>query len=127
MNKLASAVATLAIVLTMNSAKAGGTDEAPKTSNSNAIKMEMLKKELNKELSRNVVYPYLETEHDMHGTALATFVVDKTGKLEVLEVRSTNEHLASYIKEKLAKVDLEDNNDGIWRKTTVRFVFRKEA
>ncbi len=126
MKKLISALGTLAIVFTMNSAKAEG-NEKLEASNSNAVKTEMLKKELNRELSRNVVFPLQEREHDMHGTVLATFVVDNSGKLEVLDIKSTNSALTDYVRGKLAKVDLEDNNGGIWRKTTVRFVFKKEA
>lgn len=126
MKKLVSALGTMAIVFTMNSAKAGGDELTPKTTNSTAVKLEMLKKELNKELSQNVVFPYLERDHDMYGTAVATFVVDNEGKLEILDIKSTNEHLVGYVRSKLQKVDLDDNNDGIWRKTTVKFVFKKE-
>jgi len=126
MKKLISALGTMAIVFTMNSAKAEGNGATP-VLNNKTVKMEMLKKELNRELSQNVVFPYQERNHDMHGTVLATFVVDREGKLEVLDIKSTNSELGDYVREKLAKVDLEDNNDGIWRKTTVKFVFRKEA
>ena len=126
MKKLISAIGTMAIVLTFNSAKAEG-DKVVEASNSNAVKREMLKKELNRELSKNVVFPYLERNSDMHGSVLATFVVDNQGKLEVLDLKSTNPALADYVRGKLAKVDLEDNNGGIWRKTTIRFVFRDEA
>ena len=126
MKKLISAIGTLAIVFTMNSAKAGG-NETIVASGANTAKTEMLKKELNRELSRNVVFPYQEREQDMHGTVLATFVVDNQGKLEILDMKSTNPALTDYVEEKLQKVDLEDNNGGIWRKTTVRFVFKKEA
>ena len=126
MKKLISAIGTLAIVFTMNSAKAEG-NVTMEASGKSAAKVEMLKKELNRELSRNVVFPYQEREQDMHGTVLATFVVDNDGKLEILDMKSTNPALTDYVEEKLGKVDLEDNNGGIWRKTTVRFVFRKEA
>lgn len=126
MKKLISVFGTLAIVFTMNSAKAEG-NGVVEASNSNAVKREMLKKELNRELSRNVVFPLQERKHDMHGTVLATFVVDNEGKLEILDMKSTNPALTDYVRTKLAKVDLEDNNGGIWRKTTIRFVFKKEA
>jgi len=126
MKKLISVFGTLAIVFTMNSAKAEG-NGVVEASNSNAVKREILKKELNRELSRNVVFPYLEREHNMHGTVLATFVVDNEGKLEILDMKSTNPELSDYVRGKLDKVDLEDNNGGIWRKTTIRFVFKKEA
>ena len=127
MKKLVSVIGTLAIVFTMNIAKAGGNENANTSSLNKVDKMEMLKRELNRELSKNVVFPYQERDHDMHGTVLVTFVVNKQGKLEVLDLHSTNEHLGNYVKEKLAKVDLEDDNDGIWRKTTMKFVFKKEA
>lgn len=126
MKKLISALGTLAIVFTMNSAKAEG-DKLLSTSKSNANEIEMLKKELNRELSKNMVFPYLERELDMHGTVIATFVVDREGKLEVLDLKSTNPNLIDYVRGKLAKVDLKDGNDGIWRKTSVRFVFKKEV
>ncbi len=126
MKKLISIIATMAIVFTMNNAKAEGNGIVG-SANNPAAKTEMLKKELNRELSQNVVFPLQERKYDMHGTVLATFVVDNEGRLEVLELKSTNTELAKYVREKLAKVDLEDNNGGIWRKTTVKFVFRDEA
>jgi len=126
MKKLISIIATLAMVFTMNSAKAEG-DKALSTSKSNATEIEMLKKELNRELSKNMVFPYLERDVEMYGTVITTFVVDREGKLEVLDIKSTNPNLIDHVRRKLAKVDLKDNNDGIWRKTTVRFVFKKEV
>ena len=126
MKKLISVFGTLAIVLTMNSAKAEGNGKV-ETTGGNSAKSEMLKKELNRELSRKVVFPYQEREHDMYGTVLATFVVDNDGHLEILDMKSTNAALKDFVRAKLAKVDLEDNNGGIWRKTTIRFVFKKEA
>lgn len=114
------------MVFTMNSAQAEG-DKALSTSKSNATEIAMLKKELNRELSKNMVFPYLERDVEMYGTVITTFVVDREGKLEVLDIKSTNPNLIDHVRRKLAKVDLKDNNDGIWRKTTVRFVFKKEV
>ncbi|MBK9275206.1 MAG: hypothetical protein IPM49_11805 [Flavobacteriales bacterium] len=77
-------------------------------------------------LNRHVVFPLLERKHDMTGEVTVSFVVNSEGRLEVLECWSANEPLRQYVLSKLAKVDVGDNPDGIWRTTRVHFVFRPE-
>ncbi|MCC6401111.1 MAG: hypothetical protein IT227_10165 [Flavobacteriales bacterium] len=77
-------------------------------------------------LNRHVVFPLLERKHDMTGEVTVSFVVNSEGRLKVLECWSANEPLRQYVLGKLAKVDVGDNPDGIWRTTRVHFVFRPE-
>lgn len=77
-------------------------------------------------LNKHVVFPVLERKHDMTGEVFVSFVVNKEGRLEVLESFSQNEPLRQYVLGKLAKIDIGENPDGIWRTSRVHFVFRPE-
>jgi hypothetical protein len=85
-----------------------------------------LERAVEQALNKHVVFPLLEREHNMTGEVFVSFVVNKEGRLEVLESFSQNEPLREYVLGKLAKIDIGENPDGIWRTSRVRFVFRPE-
>lgn len=92
----------------------------------NAGHVTALERAVERQLNRHVVFPVLERTHDMTGEVTVSFVVDREGRLEVLECVSANEALRQYVLAKLAKVDVGVNPDGIWKTSRVRFVFRPE-
>lgn len=83
-------------------------------------------RELQKQLNKHIVAPAFADDDEMLGTVTASFVVDKNGQLEILQVYSENAELKDYVQGKLNKVKVSDNEDGFWKTTTVNFVFRKE-
>ncbi|MBK9077578.1 MAG: hypothetical protein IPL77_21880 [Flavobacteriales bacterium] len=85
-----------------------------------------LERAVEQALNKHVVFPLLERGHNMTGEVFVSFVVNKEGRLEVLESFSQNEPLREYVLGKLAKIDIGENPDGIWRTSRVRFVFRPE-
>jgi len=85
-----------------------------------------LERAVEQALNKHVVFPLMEREQNMTGEVFVSFVVNKEGRLEVLESFSQNEPLRQYVLGKLAKVDIGENPDGIWRTSRVRFVFRPE-
>jgi Neuraminidase (sialidase) len=83
-------------------------------------------KELYKELNKHIVAPAFVDQDEMLGEVTASFVVDRNGELEVLQVRSENTELKKYVTKKLNKVHVSDNDDGFWKTTTIKFVFKKQ-
>jgi hypothetical protein len=61
----------------------------------------------------------------MTGEVYVSFVIDKEGRVEVLDCNSANEDLREYALRKLARIDIGDNPQGIWR--TTHITFRPEA
>lgn len=121
----------IASLFTMGYAHAGGDDRPTKNSNSinstTPAKATKISKELDRELSKHLVYPLLEREHNMNGVVFVSFVVNKEGKLEILECLSGNPHLQAYVMKKLERVDLPDNEPGFWKTTRMQFVFRPQG
>lgn len=85
-----------------------------------------LERNLFRALDRHVIYPVADTKGELHGEVTVSFVVDRDGRLEVLECNSTNERLRSYVLERLARIDVGDNPEGIWKTSHIRFVFKPE-
>ena len=84
-------------------------------------------RELERQINRYVTYPLMERAHHMDGEVLVSFVIDTEGKVNVINVRSANTALCEYVLRMLAKVDIGDNPDGLWRTTHMRFSFRPEV
>ena len=110
----------LATVFTYGYARAA---EPLRTSAGHATALE---RAVERQLNRHVVFPVLERTHDMTGEVTVSFVVDREGRLEVLECVSANEALRQYVLEKLAKVDVGVNPDGIWKTTHMVIDFHPE-
>ncbi len=84
-------------------------------------------RELERQINKYVTYPLMERAHHMDGDVLVSFVIDTEGKVKVINARSANTALCEYVLRMLARVDIGDNPDGLWRTTHMRFSFRPEV
>lgn len=84
-------------------------------------------RELERQINKYVTYPLMERAHRMDGEVLVSFVIDTEGKVKVINALSANTVLCEYVLRMLAKVDIGDNPDGLWRTTHMRFSFRPEV
>ena len=111
----------LATVFTLGSARAAE-PVPPATAPSPAME-----RELEHQINKFVTYPLLDRAHHMDGQVLVSFVIDTEGKVKVISARSANTALCEYVLRMLAKVDIGDNPDGLWKTTHMRFDFRPEV
>lgn len=88
-------------------------------------KKSTLERSLDRALSNTLAYPLLEKEN-MNGEVFVSFVINKEGRIEVIECSSANERLKAYVLRKLARIDIGDNPDGSWKTTRMIFNFRPE-
>lgn len=91
----------------------------------NSSKLADMERNLEHALNRNIAFPLLAKEN-MTGEVYVSFVIDKEGKVEVLSCRSDNDALSEYVLRKLARIDIGENPDGIWKTAHIRFNFRPE-
>ncbi len=119
--RILRSVLLLATVLTFGYAQA----TEPIFANSNVAKRTTLERNLDRALNKHLSYPLLDRK-DMTGEVYVSFVIDKEGRVEVLECNSVNEHLRDYVLRKLARIDIGDNPQGIWRTTHMRITFKPE-
>jgi hypothetical protein len=88
-------------------------------------KRSSLERSLDRALNRYLTFPLTERT-DMTGEVYVSFVVDKEGRVEVLDCSSTNPLLKDYVMRKLARIDIGDNPEGMWKTTHMRISFRPE-
>lgn len=86
-----------------------------------------MERELSRQVNKHVTYPIFDRGHHMDGEVSVTFVIDIEGKVQVISANSKNQALCEYVLSKLAKVDIGDNPNGLWRTTHMRFVFHPEV
>jgi hypothetical protein len=91
-----------------------------------SVKHSTLMRNLDRALNRHLSFP-LNTREDMTGEVFVSFVIDKEGRVEVLDCRSENVQLKDYVLRKLARIDVGENPDGVWRTTHMRIQFRPEG
>jgi len=115
--------ATLATVLTIGQAMASG----PERTNTAPAPAATLERELDRQIDKFVTYPLLERRHNMDGEVLVSFVIDTEGRVKVIGAHSANTALCEYVLRMLAKVDIGDNPDGLWKTTHMRFSFHPEV
>ncbi len=84
-----------------------------------------LERNLERALNRHMTFPAVE-KTDMTGDVYVSFVIDKEGRVEVIDCNATNERLKEHVLNKLARIDIGDNPDGFWRTTHMRISFRPE-
>lgn len=84
-----------------------------------------LEHDLDRALNRYLIYP-LAAQGDMNGEVTVSFVIDKEGKVVVLESHSANERLKTYVLRKLARICIGENPEGSWKTTYIRFNFHPE-
>lgn len=86
-----------------------------------------LERALEKQLNRHLTFPWLAQEDDMTGEVYVAFVINTEGKVQVLDCNSKNDALRSYVLRKLARIDIGENPDGVWKTTHLHLVFRPEG
>jgi hypothetical protein len=84
-----------------------------------------LERNLDRALNRHLSFP-LANKADMTGEVYVSFVIDKEGRVEVLDCRADNQQLKDYVLRKLARIDIGENPEGIWKTTHMRITFRPE-
>lgn len=85
-----------------------------------------MERSLHQQLNRYLSFPVLERNNDMTGEVTVAFVINAEGKVQVLECVSRNEALRDYVLRKLARIDVGDNADGMWKTTYLRLRFKPE-
>jgi outer membrane biosynthesis protein TonB len=125
-NAMKATITLLALVLVQATATAAVPLNVPPgtASTSNSIALE---RSLSKQLNKHITFPIQHQGASFDGTVDVSFVIDKEGKVEVLNITATNDALRSYVLRKLGKVDIGENPSGTWKTSHVRFVFRPEA
>jgi hypothetical protein len=120
MNKQLSRITLLlASVLTLGYSRAAGPVEQRTPA------QVQLERQLDRALNKHIAYPVLERSN-MNGEVFVSLVVNKEGRIEVLNCSSENERLKEYVLRKLSRIDIGENPDGIWRTTHLRLTFRPE-
>jgi hypothetical protein len=84
-----------------------------------------LERSLDRALNRHLSFPVL-AKGDMTGEVLVGFVINKEGRIEVLSCDSENEALKAYVLRKLARIDIGENPEGIWKTTYLKISFKPE-
>lgn len=85
-----------------------------------------LERALDRALDRHLSFPYA-AKGDMTGEVYVSFVIDKEGHIQVLDCRAENDRLKDHVLRKLARIDIGDNPEGVWRTTHMRIRFAPEA
>ena len=118
--KISRTLLLLATVFTLGYARAAEPFRKP-----NNAKRTTMERTLERALNHNLSYPLFE-KADMNGEVTVSFVIDKEGKVVVLDSRSDNEKLMAYVLSKLSHIDIGENPEGSWRTTYIRFRFHPE-
>jgi hypothetical protein len=114
-----------ASVLTMGYTRAAGPASTASAAPAVVGVSTAMERALDHQLSMHLTFPLLAKEH-MLGEVFVSFVIDKEGKVEVVHCSSDNEALKAYVLRKLARVDIGDNPEGMWKTTHMRITFRPE-
>jgi|SRR5690606_1060255 len=120
MSNITRSLSVIATVLTLSQAIAAN----PVRLGSTVSKIE-LERNLDRALNKHLSFPVL-AKADMTGEVFVSFVIDKEGKVEVLEISSTNQELKEHVMRKLTRIDIGENPDGIWKTTHMRITFKPE-
>jgi hypothetical protein len=121
--KIRIAAACIAIIAGCFTASQGHAAAPPPADNDHQAAIE---RSLERALNRHIIYPLSSKGSEMAGVVHVSLNVDRNGRLEVLECRSSNTALADYVRGKLDRVVVPENPSGIWKTTHIRFVFRPE-
>jgi hypothetical protein len=129
LNRATLLLATVSLLGQVSAAEPPGNECAATAdaATSAAVVPVLLQRELDRQLNKHVVYPLMEKENMADGVVLVSFVIDREGRVEVIDAQSQNTWLRDYVLRRLARVDIGDNPTGTWRTTHMRFVFHPEA
>lgn len=119
--RIARIALVLASVLTLGYTRAAD----PVRIGTPVAKRSTIERNLDRALNRELTFPLL-AKGDMTGKVYVSFVIDKEGKIEVISCDSDNEQLKAYVLRKLARIDVGENPDGIWKTTHLVIDFHKE-
>jgi len=103
----------------------GYTNAAEPVRMNTATKKSALERSLDRALNNTLAFPLLAKE-DMTGEVFVSFVINKAGRVEVIDCSSSNAHLKAYVLRKWARTDIGENSDGSWKTTRMVFNFRPE-
>lgn len=84
-----------------------------------------LERLLDQQLSKYLSFPLMQ-KVDMTGVVTVAFAINTEGRVQVLDIQGSNEALKQYVMKKLAKVDVGENPNGVWKTTYLRLVFKPE-
>ncbi|NQX91375.1 MAG: energy transducer TonB [Flavobacteriales bacterium] len=84
------------------------------------------KKEISKAINKVMTYPILQNQK-MQGTVEVSFKIDDDGKVDILQIESSNPDLIDYVVQKLKKIKLKEGKDYNGQTIRYKFVFKKEA
>jgi len=114
------------LILFVTACTIGLTQAAEPVRMKSANKRTSLERTLHRALNNHLAYPLLSKE-DMNGDVHVSFVIDKEGRIQVVDASSANEPLKAYVLRKLAHIDIGDNPDGSWKTTHMVFHFHPEG
>jgi len=81
---------------------------------------------LKKMVDKHMVFPVFQKE-DMEGTVEVSFRINNEGKVNILNIKSSNPDLVDYVVKKLKKIQLDQTDQNIGQTIKYRFVFKKQA
>ncbi len=114
----------LAFALLLSAAVQAG---RPRTLNDQETSHTLLRRAVQKQIDRRVIYPLGAEGDAMMGRVEVTYAVDAAGRLVVITASSENRALRDYVVAKLGGIKVGANPSGIWTPSHVRFIFRGEA
>lgn len=91
----------------------------------NAEKRNHMERTLDRALNKHLSFP-AASKANMLGDVYVSFVIDKVGRVQVLDLRADNEQLKEYVLRKLARIDIGENPEGIWKTTHMHITFRPQ-
>ena len=81
---------------------------------------------LKKLVDKHMIYPVFQND-DMEGTVDVSFKINTEGKVNILNIKSSNPDLIDYVVKKLKKIQLDQSDQSIGQTIKYRFVFKKQA
>jgi outer membrane biosynthesis protein TonB len=82
--------------------------------------------EIKKYIDKHMVYPVFQNQN-MEGTVEVSFRINNDGKLNILNIKSSNPDLIDYVVKKLKKIQLDKADENTGQTIKYRFVFKKQA
>lgn len=71
--------------------------------------------------------PKKDTQPNLDGVVEVSFTIDNQGKVQIVNINSTNPQLAEYVIKKLGKVKLTDGPSEPGKVVKYSFVFKKQT
>lgn len=65
--------------------------------------------ELKKEIKKKVGYPDFAKAEKLDGMVMVKFLVNEEGRVQVLEINASHDHLANYVTDRLEGIRVDDS------------------